>query len=57
MNRLPRHVIAMTTIGLLAWFGISLLAVNPVLGGALLVMSALRLGLWIHEMVRRRSMR
>ena len=51
-TRLPRHVLALTTVALFTWLGLSLLGANNVVAGVLLGLAALRLGRWVYDVVR-----
>lgn len=54
MRSRARHVLALTTTGLLAWFGLSLITARPVVGWLLLGLAGFRLGAWIASLVRAR---
>jgi hypothetical protein len=54
MRNIAPHLIAWMTILVTAWIGITLVTVRPTIGAAVLGFSALRLGLWIHRLVRNR---
>ncbi len=53
MRTTARHIVAATTVFLMAWFGLSLISVHRAAGIALLALAALRLVLWIKVVVRR----
>jgi hypothetical protein len=53
MRSMARHIIAVTTVCLMAWFGLSLISVNTTVGIALLALAGIRLTLWITTLVRR----
>jgi hypothetical protein len=64
MKSISRHALAMATIAMFAWVGLTTLAiplwdgtilgVQPALGHVLLALSALRLGVWVRGIVRSR---
>lgn len=67
MNRIARHALALATVGMFTWVGLAMLAVplwdgtiagvQPAWGHVLLALAALRLGVWVHEIVRARRAR
>jgi len=54
MRRYAPHLIAWMTILVATWFGVTFLTVRPAIGWVLIGFAALRLGLWIHHIVRAR---
>jgi Na+/pantothenate symporter len=49
------HFLALTTVFLLTWLGLTFLSVKPVVGGVLLSLAAFRLFSWIRLLIRRRQ--